>query len=140
MADTVSFTKTLSIITCSATRCGVTFALDDEYIADRRKDHVTWYCPNGHPRHYPAKNAEEELRDELARKERQLASERARRDQAEADARHQAAVARGTKGALARARKRAAAGVCPAPGCKRSFADVAAHVATCHPDLVAADA
>lgn len=50
--STQTYTNTVEIIECG--ECGVTFGLTEEYLKQRRKDHVTWYCPNGHKRYYNA--------------------------------------------------------------------------------------
>ena len=116
--------------------CGVLFAMPDE-LHDKLVDKpgTAFYCPNGHSQHYVGKTEAQKLKEQLERREQELARRQAQLDQARAEAEHQAAVARGYKGAAAKARKRAAKGVCPAPGCKRSFVDVARHVSTCHPEL-----
>lgn len=133
--ETIWETETFTVIHCDTEGCGVAFALADSFIRARREDHATWYCPNGHPRHYPQKNETEELRQRLQREREALARERARADQARAEAEHQAARVRGYKGALAKSKKRQAKGVCPVPGCRRHFVNVERHVASQHPDF-----
>lgn len=128
------------LITEDCISCGVIFALPESLQKRLVQTRRTFYCPNGHSMSYTGKTDAEKLKEELERKERELARRQAQLDQARAEAEHQAAVARGYKGAAVKARKRAAKGVCPAPGCKRSFVDVARHVTTCHPELTAADA
>lgn len=130
---TLAHTTTYSIIECGHVGCGVSFALADAFIAARRDDHATWYCPNGHTRWYPEKNAVETERASRERAERQAAYARqsaaAWRDQAEAAHRQATAY----KGHATRLRRRAAAGVCPC--CNRSFADLGRHMAGQHPDF-----
>lgn len=132
---TITSTSTFTIIRCG--ECSVQFALNDGFVYDRKQDHRTWYCPNGHPRWYPTGSSDLEI----ARRERQGAERKAVRlqadvDQARAEAEHQAAVARGYKGAFVQTKKRAAKGVCPVPGCRRHFVDVERHVASKHPDYM----
>lgn len=129
----LTYLTTLNLHHCP--RCGVAYGLDEAYDARRREDHKTFYCPNGHTASYNGKTEAEKAREEaerlrmrVARLEDDVALEQDRR--AHADAR-----ANGYKGALTKAQKRAARGVCPASGCKRSFANVAEHVATQHPEL-----
>lgn len=79
-----------------------------------------WHCPNGHNQCPIGKTVEEQLAEERRRSGR-LAAER---DQIEASRRAQ-------KGATTRAKKRHAAGVCPA--CKRTFQNVQRHMESQHP-------
>ncbi len=123
------------LVTEDCISCGVIFAMPETLQQQLLENHRNFYCPNGHHMAYTGKTEAQKLKAQLERKEEELARERARLDQARAEAEHQAAVARGYKGAAAKARKRAAKGVCPAPGCKRSFVDVARHVTTCHPEM-----
>lgn len=131
MATTLKYSGELVIVRCW---CGTRHAIPEDLdrASDRRPDFVV-FCPLGHQwvRNGPSKaeRRAKELEDQLAR-------ERSRRDQAEADARFARRSAAATKGALTKARRRAAHGVCPAPGCKRSFKNLADHVASKHPELV----
>jgi len=114
----------LQTITCGA--CGVVFAMPARYVRERKRDHRTWYCPNGHPRAWNGESREEEL-------ERQLRSVQAYgtslRDQLEATERS----LRGHKAAKTRLKNRIAAGVCPC--CNRSFQNLQRHMAGQHPDF-----
>jgi hypothetical protein len=125
MGDTTTYTETLTVITCSSEGCGVTFALTEAFIAARRQDHATWYCPNGHHRYYPSET-------ELEREKRRRASaeEDSRIYRAEAETERKRAAA--FKGNLTKARRRWARGVCPC--CRRTFPNVAAHMQTEHPE------
>ena len=107
--------------------CGVIFAIPDMFQEQKRRDHTSLYCPNGHGQHYPGKSDVEKLRDELAGKERQLAAERERaatnyraREKAEREAK--------------RLKKRISGGACPC--CKRSFVGLARHMKTKHPEFL----
>lgn len=131
MATTYAYSGTLTIIECA--NCHMDFGVTPRFAKDRRDDHATFYCPRGHHNFYPQKSDEEKLRDELEREQRRLVNVRARLDQAEADAEHQKARVRGYQGALVKTKRRAANGVCPVPGCQRSFANVAEHVWRQHP-------
>lgn len=137
MATTLTYTQEL--VTHSCPSCGVEHAipkrLEQKALDNRGPRGRQIYCPNGHTWHFVGKTEAERLQEQLDQREGQLARERQRLDQAEAEIAHQKARANGYKGAAAKTKKRAAKGVCPAPGCKRSFVDVARHVATCHPNL-----
>ena len=129
---TISYSTTLTKISCGV--CYIPFAIPSSMQQSRAEDGARFYCPNGHSISYHD-DENTRLKQRLAKQEQATARERARRDQAEAEARHQEARANGYKGAATKIKKRVAKGVCPAPGCKRSFVDVARHVATCHPEL-----
>lgn len=124
---TSTLTGRLVQVRCGA--CDVAFGLTDRMYEARREDHATFYCPNGHPRAYtgpsPTERALQDAKRDAASLERQLAN----RDE---DVRVARASLTATKGQLTKARKRAAAGVCPC--CKRTFANVARHVAGQHPE------
>jgi hypothetical protein len=137
MSRTITYSETLAVETCC--NCGIRFAMPVDFQQQRQEDHCWFYCPNQHGQHYTGKTDAQKLKERLEAKEQELARERARGDQARAEAEHERNRVRGYQGALGKAKKRAAKGVCPAPGCKRSFVDVARHVSTCHPDLAATE-
>lgn len=125
---------TIVAITCNAGGCGLVFGLDEEFIKARQRDHATWYCPNGHPRYWPQKNAEEaakaraeQLSDELAR-----ANTRALRNQQAYE--HERRRLAAAKGRITKLKKRIANGICPC--CNRYFRALHDHVAKEHPDYV----
>lgn len=113
--------------------CGIVYAIPNAMVERRRRDGESWWCPNGHSLsfHETEEDRQRKRADALSR---QLTYTRAAKDQAEAAAAHQAAVARGYKGALVQSKKRAAKGMCPVPGCRRHFVDVQRHVTNQHPD------
>jgi len=139
MGTTLTYTEQLIVEECPTCGCkhGIPAGLRQRALENPGPRNKL-YCPSGHTWWFTGKSDAEKLQEQLDATERKLAAERARRDQAEADAEHERRRANGYKGAAAKTKKRAAKGVCPAPGCKRSFVDVAKHVATCHPDLEAA--
>ena len=49
--------------TCA--NCGMHFAVPLQYQKDRRRDHKSFYCPNGHSQHYSADNKVEKLNKQL---------------------------------------------------------------------------
>lgn len=111
--------------------CGVVYAITSDYEKRRRRDGRNFYCPNGHLIIFgkSAADIERDRADELARRlEAVKISRDAARDQAEAAERS----ARAYRGHLTRLRNRIASGVCPVPGCHRSFINVKAHIAGQH--------
>ncbi len=130
---TQTFIDTLVVVACGAKDCDVVFGMTERFYQERRSDHRTWYCPNGHPRTYLGKSETERLRERLRTAER---SEQFYRDVA-ATARRSAAA---QKGQVTRIRNLIARGICPVPGCRRSFTNVREHMATQHPDYHAHEA
>lgn len=119
-------------IHCCRSDCNVLFGLNADYDEAKRRDHSSFYCPNGHSQHFPGESKEERLRRELhnttLEKERAERNARVERERREAVERSEAA----TRGYLTRIKNRVAAGVCPC--CTRSFKQLARHMASQHPE------
>lgn len=128
--ETIRLQTEYTLHTCPS--CGVPFALTDGYDDRRRDDGKTFYCPNGHNLSYT-----DTLHKRLTAAQEALARERARHEQTRADRDAIERQRRATKGQLTRVKKRVANGVCPC--CNRSFADLAAHMATRHPEYAGAE-
>ena len=58
----IMLSSEFEVLTCS---CGATYALPKSFLSERRDDHETFYCPNGHRRHYPQMSDEEKLQQQL---------------------------------------------------------------------------
>jgi len=131
-------TTSTKLVTEECISCGVLFAMPDE-LNDRLRETPTtaFYCPNGHKQWYTGKTDAQKEREKRELAERQLATERSRRDQAQAEAEHQRHRANGYKGALTKTKRRVGKGVCPC--CNRSFTDLADHMETKHPDYASVD-
>lgn len=118
--------------------CGVTFAMTMDFHNEKlryRNDHNrrSFYCPNGHSQFYTGETEETKLKRELrAERERAESEERMRR-RAQEEAKHERHRANGYKGHATRITKRVKHGVCIC--CNRTFADLARHMATKHPQL-----
>ena len=131
MSVTQTFTDTLVVLECG--ECGATFGMTAAFQRDRQNDHRTFYCVNGHPRHYPGQSAQEKAEAE-AERQRQRADRLWRDALARAEerdhARRQAAASRGV---VTRMKRRIGKGVCPC--CNRTFADLGRHMAGQHPEF-----
>ena len=117
--QTLQIYQPVELVTEECCSCGTIFGLTDFFMKEARKDHRWFYCPNGHRQHYTSETEAEKnarlLREEQTRHQRTLQrenEERAAREKAE------------------RKLKRVANGVCPE--CKRSFANLARHMACKH--------
>jgi hypothetical protein len=113
-------TTTLKMHCLDCANCGILFGITQDFEARRREDHRDFYCPSGHANRYNQKSEADRLRDKL--RAEGLEKERAMRDAAEAKAANEALL------------KRVHAGVCPC--CKRTFKQLAAHMARKHPEVV----
>lgn len=130
---TTTFTVTQSVqLTHEVCWCGMHHAIPSELAAEAKRHGTRVYCPLGHTwvvRRTMEADLEERTRElELAR--RRLQTEREAHD---ATKRSLSA----TRGALTKTQQRVAAGTCPA--CHRSFAVLARHMATKHPDYATAE-
>lgn len=127
----VMIEKQIVVIECA--NCSIDFGIGAHFQKRRRDDHETFYCPNGHPNCYPqqqGKSEAEKLNEWLSQ---QLKMAHARADSWKDQAETAEARRRGQKAANTRLKKRIAAGVCPC--CRRSFEDLARHIAGQHPDF-----
>ncbi len=120
----------MDALTCY--KCGIVFGVPSHWLASRREDKGQFFCPNGHGQAFVESTADvlrrerDRLRQQISQKDDEIEWQREQR--AMADRRVIAA-----KGQITRLKKRAKAGVCPC--CNRTFANMAAHMKTCHPDM-----
>lgn len=121
-------------------KCSVVFAMPTDLkqrcLDSRGTSNVReFFCPNGHGQIYTGKSDADKQRERAERLERTVAARdsdlRFEQRRLTNERRSHAA----TKGQLTKTRKRAEKGVCPEPSCKRSFVNVARHVAHQHPDF-----
>lgn len=126
--STLTYSGHLVVDECCV--CGVRFAwpedLREKKLTERQDPTRNgFFCPNGHSQHFSGKPEADLLRERL-----QVEKENAAfwRTESQRVAR-QAAAARGVTTKL---KRRIANGVCPC--CKRSFANVARHMASQHPE------
>jgi len=113
--------------------CGITYAAPLGFWDERELDGRIWYCPNGDQRLY-SKRIEDQLREELSAKEQRLQQVRRDRDSYREDAESERRSHTATRGHLTRARKRAAAALCPVEDCNKKLVGMAEHLRLVHPD------
>ncbi len=125
--ETVSISANLTVMTCS---CGIIYAVPEIWRKEKERNHATWWCPNGCPRHYPGESDIEKAKRERTETEQRLQSELNA-------ARHLKLVAeRARDKAVKDKRKverRVAHGVCPC--CNKTFNDLSNHMVTEHKDF-----
>ena len=131
--STLTQTVTLVPVTCW---CGMPHAIPKDLDAynQRQRDNglpqQSVYCPAGHSWSYSGKSKVELL-------ERDLAAERARKDQLRQEVKVLGDRLNAEKAAKSRLKNRVAAGVCPC--CNRTFQNLARHMKGQHPDFAAKD-
>lgn len=117
--------------------CAFTFAVPESLISRRRADGRDFFCPAGGHRLNFGKSDADRLRDANETLQRRLEAGQATithlRDQVDATER----ARRAQVGVNTKLRKRVAHGVCPC--CRRTFADLARHIAGQHPDFSTSD-
>lgn len=124
------------IVTEQCWVCGVWFGLASSFVREANIDGRTFHCPNGDKLRYGTPTITK-LQAELDQAKARAADERRWRRQeterAEAIERSRRAI----KGQLTKVRKRAAAALCPVPGCKRQIVQMERHLSTVHAGWVA---
>lgn len=128
-------TLTLNSVTCCHKDCAVVFGLNADHERNLRQTHAWFYCPNGHHQHYPHKSDVEiqKERAEAAERDKSYLVNRVAEEHAATMAAQRRTLA--YQGHLGKLKKRIANGVCPC--CKRTFGNVARHIASQHPDYAA---
>jgi uncharacterized protein with PIN domain len=129
MGAVFQFQRALQFESCGPCySCGVEMAMVTDLAANRKRDHKTFFCPNGHSQFWPGESDVEKL-------QKQLASEKAARERSEAFARAEAAEAKKRiaveRGKITKLKNRVGNGVCPC--CNRSFTNLQRHMHTKHP-------
>jgi hypothetical protein len=124
----ITYVGELTTLTCW---CGMRHAVPAELYAHQERqlrdgrDQTAIYCPLGHHHIIAGEGEAARLKRRLDAERVRAASLAAQRDQAEASA-------RAYKGVATKARKRAAAALCPC--CNRSFVQLRRHMKAKHPD------
>lgn len=120
----------LEVLTCPV--CGVTYGIPSAMqrnAYDKGEGAIQWFCPNGHQLGYhgpsEAQKAREKAENQARWAEQRLKAERDLRAHTERQLAAQ-------KGQTTKARKRAAAALCPC--CNRSFVQLRRHMEAKHPD------
>jgi hypothetical protein len=122
-ANDIVVSQTIVALDCA--ECGVTFGIGDVFERNRRKDHRSFYCPNGHSQGFYGENKAERYERLYKSAEARLTHTRDQRDAAERSK-------RAYKGQVTKIKRRVGKGVCPC--CNRSFQDLASHMEAKHPD------
>lgn len=132
----------MQIVTCCHEGCHVKFAMPDEwYDFFKKNTQRNFFCPAGHQQHFTGKSTEEQLKDKLAEAERKLTQEkcivvnlRSSLNATYEERNRQARLKREAQKKLKKVCTRVHNGVCPC--CNRTFANLARHMASKHPEAV----
>lgn len=126
---THEYVGTLNIVECAA--CHMDFGMLPRFQSDRRRDHMSFYCPAGHLNYYSQKSDIEQARDKAEREAARAANLTARLDQEQAARQRAQRRVIAMKGVVTRTKKRIAAGKCVR--CSEEFPNLATHMAEEHP-------
>ena len=119
-------TTTFTVVDCPS--CNTLFAITAQYEDRRREDGGDFYCPSGHSMSYG-----NSVRSQLKKERERAGRLAAQLDQTRANLDATERSRRAMKGQVTKIRNRVGRGVCPC--CNRSFADLARHMETKHPDF-----
>lgn len=121
----------LASVSCG--ECGGTYAIAERYRRKAEEEGTSWTCPYckvgwG----YRNAGTNEKLKKQLVASQAAHDQTAARLKNSRKETEHEAARARGFKGAHAKLKKRVGSGVCPC--CKRTFKQLARHMEDNHPE------
>ena len=137
-----TITVSQKLVTETCCKCGILFAMTEAFQQELFKGETenarSFYCPSGHLQYYRGMSEAQKLREELNAEIRARQRAEQRIAEKEDQVRHERDRANGYKGQMTKLAKRAKAGVCPC--CKRSFQQLARHMATQHPTFAAPSA
>jgi hypothetical protein len=126
--STITYTSRLETTQCW---CGIALAVPSNLLREAHHTGKSIYCPLGHC--FGWKVTEADRQRKRAEQAEARAARLEQRRQAERDLReHTERQLSAQKGATTRARKRAAAALCPC--CNRSFVQLQRHLETKHPE------
>lgn len=123
----VAYERTVLLRHLKCGQCGIAFAADEDFMAEKERDGQGWHCPNGHSRVYMEPLAEKYKRLYEAQ---QLETNRQRENYFAEQRKHEL-----TQKDLKRVKRRTSNGVCQC--CNRTFVNLQRHMKTKHPEVIA---
>jgi len=130
-----TFTTAGEMVMESCCKCGVPFAMTRDFYEARRRDGGSFHCPVGHAQHY-TETTESRLRKQLDAAERSAKWKQEDLEHTRTQLKHEQWKTRAERAAKTKLKRRVIAGACPC--CQRTFANVAEHMRTMHPEAVEA--
>lgn len=142
--EDIVYDTTVTLVTLKCCSCGVPYAMPKLLNDHLRESRDTFYCPNGHSQVY-RKSTADILKEDLEKIQLEKQAQERRLNARISDALQQANTWRDQwqkqidekkklSGKLKRTEKRIANGICPC--CNRTFADLANHMKSKHPELL----
>lgn len=125
----VQATAELTTIHCG--KCGGIYAIAKKYRRHKYERGGFWNCPYCQCSWGYGDSEIKNVKEQLAAKERELESERKRKEWAQQDARIAERRRRALKAVITKTKNRIGHGVCPC--CRRNFDNLRRHMATKHP-------
>jgi flagellar biosynthesis/type III secretory pathway protein FliH len=129
--STLTIPTTLAKIDCG--QCGGVYAITERHRSWCEEHGKCWTCPYCKTGWGFSETENDRLRKRLEREQALRASAEGQAQRAHQQAEAERARANGYKGAMTKAKKRVANGVCPC--CQRTFQNLARHMETKHPDF-----
>ncbi len=121
-----NYVDNVYLVTIECYKCGICFAMTQDFNNNRLKDRESFYCPSGHRQSYIGETPEQKLKIKLADKDRELQSKNNTIIYLKTDL-------NSVNKSYSKMRKRIANGVCPC--CTRTFQNLMQHMKTEHPDF-----
>lgn len=115
---------TIKMVEICCAKCGISFAMPSDVKQQYAASQTSFYCPRGHSQYYPGESEKEKYERQLDQVESELNFQKRKATQLA----HQV---RAQKAAKTKLKNRIKHGVCPC--CKRTFQNIAKHIATKHP-------
>ena len=131
MTTTFETVTELTTIHCGC--CGGTYAINERYRQQKSDTGGYWHCPYCEKSWGYGKSQIEQLKEQVAEKDRVIAAERARHDQTLAAKKEIEESLIAQRGVTTRIKNRVAKGVCPC--CKRHFTNLHRHMESQHPEF-----
>lgn len=132
--NTFTDTQVFNVEHCCKEGCGIAFAMTREFMAERRRDGLSFYCPNGHCQHY-YETTEQKLKKDLEAEKSYRQWDRTVWFRWKPNSAARSSKTMAERGAKIKLRKRIAHGVCPC--CHRTFRQLVDHIQNKHPDYKA---
>jgi len=127
----LNLNEQIALETTLCFKCGCVIALPAELMRNRRNDHESFYCPNGHGQHFTGKATEEQLREQLSAAQTRESTAKREAEYQRKRAEEELTKRHAAEGKLRRVKN----GVCPC--CKRTFINLKRHMKGKHPGFAA---
>lgn len=125
-------TAAVDLVATECPRCGCIYAVGANFIQERRRTGITFYCPEGHTASF-RETETDRLRKQLAQTTSSLDQVKASRDYERGRRERTERRLSAAKGQVTKIKNRVKNGVCPC--CNRTFQDLQRHMQSQHPEF-----